>query len=156
MPPGTLAASAGLGVTLALLSAIDWKTFRLPDIITLPLILAGLALSWLLDWQPAFYWRAGAAVAGYLLVRLIDAIYHRLRGRTGIGEGDAKLLAAAGAWVGPEGLPGTLLYACAGALIFTLLRALTGHETSGTLKIPFGPFLAGGLWLVWIYGPLVW
>ena len=156
MPAGTLAASAGLGVSLALLSVIDWKTFRLPDVITVPLIIAGLGLSWMLDWQPGFFWRVAAAVTGYLLVRLIDAIYQQLRGRTGIGEGDAKMLAAAGAWVGPEGLPGTLLYACAGALLFVLGRALTGRETGGSLKIPFGPFLAGGIWLVWIYGPLVW
>ena len=156
MAPATVFATLFLGTGLALLSAVDFKTFRLPDGLTLPLLVAGLACAAALHWQPPVTWRLGAVAGGYVFVRLVDAVYRRVRGQTGIGQGDAKLFAAAGAWTGPEGLPGTLLYACAGALLFVIALALSGRASAKTDRIPFGPFLAGGLWLTWIYGPLVW
>lgn len=156
MQPGTIIASIILAAALVVLSAIDVRTLRLPDTLTLPLAVAGLAFAAGLQWDIPVSWRLGAAAGGYLFVRGIDAGYKRLRGRSGIGQGDAKLLAAAGAWLGPEGLPATLLYACAGALLFVAARALAGQLTARTEALPFGPFLAGGIWLVWLYGPMVW
>jgi leader peptidase (prepilin peptidase) / N-methyltransferase len=156
MPAGALVASAVLAAGLAVLTAIDIKTYRLPDVITLPLLALGLAFAVALDFEPAVTWRAGAAAAGYLFIRLVDWAYRRIRNKTGIGEGDAKLFAAAGAWVGPQGLSGTLLYACAVALLFVAVQAMLGRKTTGADQIPFGPFLALGLWLTWVYGPLVW
>ena len=76
-------------------------------------------------------------------------------GREGLGLGDAKLFAAAGAWVSWAGLPSVLLLAAAGALAGHLLAArLTGQRLEGR-EFPFGPYLAAALWLVWLYGPLV-
>ena len=45
------------------------------------------------------------AAAGFAVFWSIGAAYRRYRGRDGLGGGDAKLLAAAGAWVGWQGLP---------------------------------------------------
>ncbi|HVX58009.1 MAG TPA: A24 family peptidase, partial [Candidatus Saccharimonadales bacterium] len=72
----------------------------------------------------------------------------------GIGLGDAKLLAAAGAWVGWEGLPSVVLLAALGGLLFVLGRSLRRRTMSATDRIAFGTCLCGGLWLVWLYGPL--
>ena len=154
MAAGTLAASVVLGAGLALASAIDLRTYRLPDAITLTLAAAGLALTWLLQWEPGLLWRALAAVGGYAVIRAIDLAYQAVRGRNGIGQGDAKLLAVAGAWLGPEGLPTTLLYACAAALLFVAACQLSGRPMTAAQRIAFGPFLGLGIWLVWIWGPL--
>ena len=96
---GPAAADCGLGWALLCAAWIDAETLRLPDFITLPLILAGLAVTWLA--QPtALYDHAAAAVLGYGGFRLLDGLYWTVRRRHGLGEGDAKLLAAAGAWLG--------------------------------------------------------
>ena len=88
-----------LGWTLLALAWIDWKHMVLPDVLTLPLILAGFGAT-LLDAPEAISEHAAAAVAGYGAFRAIEIGYRRLRGREGLGQGDAKLLAAAGAWLG--------------------------------------------------------
>ena len=69
----------------------------------LPLIVLGLAAAWGL--APDELWdRVAGAMCGYLLLWAVAWVYRRLRGRDGLGLGDAKLLAAAGAWVGAGGL----------------------------------------------------
>ena len=155
MAPATIAATALLGLGLAALSAIDLRTFRLPDAITLPLIALGFGFTWLLDWQPALPWRIAAAAGGYAFIWCVNEAYRALRGRAGMGMGDAKLLAAAGAWLGFEGLPSTMLSACVGALLFVAGCQAAGRPVGFKEPLPFGPFLAAGLWLVWLYGPLV-
>jgi leader peptidase (prepilin peptidase) / N-methyltransferase len=86
------------------LSVIDVNSQRLPDRLTLPLTAAGLLLSILFQWgNPAM--RLAAAVVGYALMYAIALGYERLRQRPRLGLGDAKLFAAAGAWLGFDGLP---------------------------------------------------
>jgi leader peptidase (prepilin peptidase)/N-methyltransferase len=148
-----LAPTLLLGAALAVLASIDCLTLRLPDGITLPLIAAGIGVAWLSTPLLAAY-HASAAVAGYAALRLVALAYERLRGRAGLGLGDAKLLAAAGAWLGLEGLPTVVLYAAGAALVSVALAALTGRRVAATTRIPFGPFLAFAIWLVWLYGPL--
>jgi leader peptidase (prepilin peptidase)/N-methyltransferase len=69
--------------------------------------------------------------------------------------GDAKLLAAAGAWVGLEGLPSTIVLGAVLGLVFVLAAMLIKRPLAAGDRIPLGTFLAAGLWLVWLYGPLV-
>ena len=66
--------------------------------------------------------------------------------------GDVKLLAAAGAWVGWQGLPWLLLIAAAAALAVVLIAAVVRRRLTPAAPIPFGPFLCLALWLVWLYG----
>lgn len=139
-------AGCALGWTLLTLAWIDWEHMRLPDVLTLPLILAGLFVAVLLDPEQTTD-RAAAAAGGYLAFRLVSALYERLRGREGLGEGDAKLLAAAGAWVGVEGLPHVVV---AGALISIVLAALRTGRLKAATSVPFGPGLALGCWAVWL------
>ena len=146
-------ASCALGWALLALAAIDARHHLLPDFLTLPLLLGGLAVNALFDWQ-SFAAAAIGAAAGFLFVVALRAIYDRLRGREGIGLGDAKLLAACGAWVGWDGLPSVVLAASLGGLLFALMRAARLGRLSLGERMPFGPFLCAGLWLVWLYGPL--
>jgi leader peptidase (prepilin peptidase)/N-methyltransferase len=147
-------ATCGLGWSLLTLAAIDWRHRQLPDALTLPLLLAGLALAYL-DAPKELPDRALGAAIGYLSFTAIAWAYRRLRGRAGLGLGDAKLLAAAGAWLSWSGLPSAVLIAAVAGLLWALARAgLTDRKPAWGEPIPFGPFLAIGFWLTWLYGPL--
>ena len=78
-----------------------------------------------------------------------------LRGRDGLGEGDAKLLAAAGAWVTWMGLPEVMLVAALTGLAVALAGRLAGQKMEAQTAIPFGPCLAFATWIAWLYGPLI-
>ncbi len=147
---GTLWADCVLGWSLLALAWIDWDHLRLPDVITLPLAVLGLLATWWLDPDAAGD-HALAAAAGYLAFRGVAWAYRMLRRREGLGHGDAKLLAAAGAWVGLAGLPTVVLAAAAIALGATLVQRLFGRHAADT-PIPFGPYLALATWLVRLYG----
>ncbi len=152
--PGWLAwVSAGLGWCLLAMSVIDLRHLILPDELTLPLIPAGLAVAWAIEPSRLPHHAAGV-VAGFVLVVVLRWAYGRLRGREGIGLGDAKLLAAAGAWVSWQGLPGLVLVSAGAALIGHVIWSVANGRRDLSREFPFGPFLAGGLWLSWLYGPV--
>ena len=94
-------------------------------------------------------------MAGFAAFAAIAGIYRRARGREGLGLGDAKLLAAAGAWLGWQALPGVVLIAAASGLAFALATPLGGGKLAWTSRIAFGPHLALAFWLTWLLGPVV-
>jgi leader peptidase (prepilin peptidase)/N-methyltransferase len=153
--PGWIAwAGAALGWALLTLAWIDQDHFLLPDVITLPLAVAGLAVAWLIDPAVILDHLIGAA-AGFVLFTAIAWFYRALRHRDGLGGGDAKLLGALGAWVGWQGLPTIVLYAAVSGLALALILAARGRRVELGHRLPFGPHLCLGGWLVWLYGPLV-
>ena len=89
----------------------DHRSNRLPNRLTIPLILAGLLLNSTntlnqLGFQfISFQDSAVGAALGYAGVRALHEIQFYRSGRTGIGLGDAKFLAALGAWFGWQSLP---------------------------------------------------
>jgi leader peptidase (prepilin peptidase)/N-methyltransferase len=137
------------GWWLLTLGWIDWRSWLLPDALTLPLILAGLAAAAVLA-PIELIDRALGAALGYLGLRAVEAIYRRWRGRDGLGRGDAKLLAAIGAWVGVAALPQVLLIAAFAGLLAALAMRICGIRMTAQSALPFGPFLALGAWLVWL------
>lgn len=148
-----LLASCGLGWALLALAATDARRLLLPDVLTLPLIPAGLAVIYAIA-PHALWTHALAAGAGWALFSAIAWLYRRLRGRSGLGPGDAKLLGAAGAWVGLAGLPSVVLLASGAALVWAVGSALRRGGLRAGKVVPFGPFLALGFWVTWLYGPL--
>lgn len=145
-------ATCALGWTLLALALVDWRDSILPDALTLPLLVLGLGMTYLSDPSRLPDSAIGAA-AGFLFFVAIGWLYRRLRGREGMGLGDAKLLAAAGAWVAWDGLPSVVLVATALGLAAALVMALRGRRITGDLSLAFGPALCAGLWIVWLYGP---
>lgn len=143
-------ATALLGWALLVLAAIDAASFWLPDSLSLPLLASGLLVNGVLAGGMPVDALIGAA-AGWGLFAAVILVYRRVRGREGMGWGDAKLLAAGGAWVGWAGLPGVLLIA---ALAGLAGAALLGRRRADA-AVPFGPALALGIWITWLYGPLV-
>jgi leader peptidase (prepilin peptidase)/N-methyltransferase len=144
-------ADCALGWTLLALAWIDWQHMRLPDALTLPLLLAGLAATALIEPEELTDHALGAAL-GWACLRGVGAAYQRLRGYRGLGEGDAKLLAAGGAWLGWQALPSVLLLAALGGLSYAVVQRLRGDTVGWTSRIAFGPWLALGIWLMRLYG----
>ena len=138
-------ASFGLAVALLAIAVVDFRTHRIPDGLSLPLIAAGVVWAlWFGDrpWPPHLI----GALVGYASLAGFGALHFRLRGREGLGLGDAKLFAAAGAWLGWQKLPLVLLMGSLGGLLYAvLMRRQDAHE-----PIAFGPWLALGIWLTWL------
>jgi leader peptidase (prepilin peptidase)/N-methyltransferase len=141
-----------VGAVLLVLALIDWDTTVLPDVMTLPLLWAGLVVA-ALGWVPGLTLldSLSGAAAGYLSLYSVYMLFKLTTGKEGMGFGDFKLLAALGAWLGWKAiLPIVLMASIIGAVIGLVMKF------SGTLRegrfVPFGPFLAGGGLVVMLAG----
>lgn len=130
------------GCLLLVLAAIDLDHFLLPDRLTLPGILVGLAAQpWLPRTSPLDA-LVGVAVGAGLLILLIN-FWFWLRDEEGMGMGDVNMLAMVGAFLGWQGVLVTFALATVtGALAGLILLALRRLEFRG--RLPFGLFLAIG------------
>ncbi|NHN86415.1 prepilin peptidase [Acetobacter musti] len=145
--PGVFLADCILGWGLLALSWIDLICLRLPDSLTLPLLLAGLAEGFIFHGPEGAYDRVLGCAAGWLIFTAIAWGYRRLRGRTGLGGGDVKLLAAGGAWLGVAPLPSVILLAAILGLIAAATTIFRSGRFSMTVVVPFGPCLAAAVWM---------
>jgi leader peptidase (prepilin peptidase)/N-methyltransferase len=149
--------------SLIIISFIDLHHKIIPDVISLPGILLGLAFSVLkwngVPWLDSLIGIIGGG--GFLFV--VAVVFERLTGKEGMGGGDVKLLAMIGGWMGWRTLPFIILISSlSGTLIggSSLLLSGRGYRT----RIPFGPFLSlgalvflffGNRLVFWYYG-LLW
>jgi len=135
---------------LWVLACYDLTSFRLPNLLTLTLFITGAM--YVATSPSLFIWDhvIGAAV-GLVFFPAVNAIYKLVRGRDGIGIGDAKLLAGIGMWLGWALLPPVLLMASIAGLVYGGGLALASKQPVATSKIPFGPFLCLGAWMAWLY-----
>jgi leader peptidase (prepilin peptidase)/N-methyltransferase len=141
---------AAFAATLLALACIDADTQLLPDALTLPLLWGGL-ISAAAGWsQTALADALWGAVAGYTLLWLVQQGFGLVTGKQGIGQGDFKLLAALGAWLGWQALlPLLLLASLSGAVVGLGLR-WSGRLGAGQ-PLAFGPYLAmAGAALMWL------
>jgi len=133
---------------------IDLRHRIIPDAVTLPLLGAALCASFLPGDTTPFQSAAGAIVGGGTLVAMgwLGKIIFR-KGEA-MGGGDVKLLAAAGALWGPKIALLTLFFgALAGTIGVGVLLAV--RRVPEDRRIPFGPFLALGLWIAVLWGDLL-
>ena len=144
-----VAFSLVLYANLYALTLYDHFTMRLPNVLTATLAITGLLHAFVTgrDMSPFL---VGVAT-GFLVLFLLSLAYEKLRGRQGLGMGDAKFLGAAGAWVGWAGLPPVLLIASLAGLGGFLVKSVAERACNPAKAIPFGPFLCFGLWLTWLY-----
>lgn len=162
---------------LVILALIDWDHQILPDVITLPGLILGLLGSLvpgaLVGWRES----ALAAVFGYIAFFLVAEGYARLRGIEGLGQGDWKLAAMMGAFLGGQRLMLTVFLASLSGMIYGLTQAFRARETPtetatepaaelstevsteptsiGKYKLPFGTFLAASAIFVLFRGDAV-
>jgi leader peptidase (prepilin peptidase) / N-methyltransferase len=149
-----LLAYAPFGMVLLALSAIDLEHRLLPDAITLPGVILGLALALVLP-HLSFLAAASGALLGAGLFFGVAWIYQKLKGTRGLGGGDVKLLALIGAFLGVGALPLVIfLSAALGTLAGLTLAWAQGRWRQGQWRsaaIPYGPFLSAGalIYLFW-------
>ncbi len=137
--------------TLVTISFIDLDHQIIPDVLSIPGIIAGLAAAFIpgnVSWFDSII----GIIGGGGSLFLVGLIYEKLTGKQGMGGGDVKLLAMIGAWMGWRSLPFVLLVSSlTGAIIGSvfLLAAGKGYR----VKIPFGPFLSLGALFYIFFGP---
>ena len=137
--------------TLVTISFIDLDHQIIPDVLSIPGIVAGLAAAFIpgnVSWFDSIIGSIGGGGALFL----VGLIYEKLTGKQGMGGGDVKLLAMIGAWMGWRSLPFVLLVSSlTGAIIGSvfLLAAGKGYR----VRIPFGPFLSLGALFYIFFGP---
>ena len=154
-------ASSLLGLAMLGVAVADRRWFIVPDVLSLPSIPAGLLASGRLLDPSSSALASGhhviGMIAGGVAFWLIRAAYARIREQEGLGLGDVKLAAAAGAWVGWQELAHVVLLASSLALaVVTLASLVRGRRVSSTDKLPFGCYLAPSIWIVWLMGVSRW
>lgn len=119
------AAQLALGLGLIAAAFIDLSHMYLPDGITLGGAALGVAT---VPLRPGATWQEsllGAAI-GFLMIWLpFDQLHRLLRGKPGMGLGDAKLVMLAGAWFGWQGAVFTLLAGAVQATLVVILLLVT-------------------------------
>ncbi|HSB35034.1 MAG TPA: prepilin peptidase [Nitrospirota bacterium] len=158
--------------SLIVITFIDLDHQIIPDVITLPGMLVGLALAPFFMYpltEPLpfhlgeFVPHAGRYLIGFLnsLIGLvlggapllaIGWIWEKLRHVEAMGGGDVKFMAMVGSFFGWKGaLLTIMLGALSGSVVGVLLIMLKRHKMEKV--IPFGPFLAAGALVNAFYGP---
>jgi leader peptidase (prepilin peptidase)/N-methyltransferase len=136
---------------LLVLVAIDLEHQLLPDAVTIPATLAGLAASLLPGSPVGPLESALAAAGGYLAFAALAWAWRRLRGIEALGEGDWKMAAMLGAFLGWEPLLLVILVAsAAGALVG--VGAILARRGGWQSRLPFGSFLGAAAILVVLLG----
>jgi leader peptidase (prepilin peptidase)/N-methyltransferase len=124
---------------LLVLSLIDVDHRILPDVITLPGIAVGLAAS-LLPGPPTPVGSVAGAAGGYLAFWAVAEAYRRARGVEGLGQGDWKMTAMLGAFLGwDQMLLAVFLASVVGTVVG--LGLMAARRADGKYALPLGTFL---------------
>ncbi len=116
--------------SLITVAVIDQETMYIPDVIVMPLLWAGM-LFYALTAPDQLQWHVMGAAAGYCALRWLP-----------VGQGDAKLSAVAGAWVG---LGSLLTYFTIGATLGVVVGLVYYCVRGKSEPFPYGPSLVAGL-----------
>ena len=156
-----LVAGVVLVSLLVPLTLIDLDHLWLPEPLCRAGFIAGLTATLVGAWTlPAggaalMFNHLLAASAALLVLEGLSALAEKALGQPALGLGDAKLAALGGAWLGLEGVAIALLLAIVGGAVIGALARISGR-LGPREPFPFGPFIATGIWLVWLEGPNWW
>ena len=143
-----------LGLLMLAVAVADARAFIIPDKLTIAAFLIALtnAAHEGLESMPENI--AVSALRGLVLALAFFAlreIYLRLRHRHGIGLGDVKLAAVAGAWLDWRLIPVAIEIAALTALILYIASQLVRRRPLyAAAKLPFGLFFAPAIWFCWL------
>lgn len=149
-----------LTATLIVITFIDLEHKIIPNKISYPGIVIGLAVGLWQEFFPTFSYPVTTgmldSVYGFLLgggfFYVIGELYYYATKRDGLGGGDIKLMAMTGALLGWRSIPPTIFVgSLAGALVGIVLMLFRGANRQ--LEIPFGPWLSLGV-LLYVFGDL--
>ncbi len=149
---------AGLALLMLAIATIDARSLIIPNGLNLAAFLLGLAAA-ALGPSPEV-WPGAALGVGLAMIRAavlglaflaLRALYWRLRGREGIGLGDVKLAAVAGAWLDWPLMPVAVEIAALAALAVYALGRWAGQRPFDAAEtLPFGLFFAPAIWICWL------
>lgn len=138
---------------LALLSYIDLKERRLPNLLTA--LLGVLGILFALDQGGAYLQLLMSPLFSLVILGGAAAYFYRRRGMMGLGMGDIKMMLAGAFWISPMMVPICLLIAAVVALLVALVQKAGRHPIGMRHKLPFGPYLALGLIITWVWEPQI-
>ena len=129
---------------------VDLEHWIIPDLVTLPGIVVGLASAFFVPGHSLTDAIAGLVIGGGSLL-LIGTVYMKWKGIEGIGGGDVKLLAMVGAFLGAKCTLITLiLSSLGGSVVGAIVMGVTGKGSKTAVQ--FGPFLALGAIAAYVWG----
>lgn len=148
------AAMTGAGAVLLIgplvgVALHDLRSMTIPNRLNILLLVGGLAFASVLP-QPGWWSAIGGILAGAGVMGALAAAFKTWRGETGLGLGDVKFIASAGAWVGWSGLAPLILLASSSALLFIGIRHWAVPSYNMRARLPFGPFLAASTLTAWV------
>jgi leader peptidase (prepilin peptidase)/N-methyltransferase len=143
-----------LGAIMLAIAAVDARRYIIPNELTLAAFLLCLFYQGVAAPDAGLDAAIQAAIRGVLAAApllLLMIGYRFYRGRDGLGLGDVKLMAVAGAWLDWLTIAGVVETAALAAIAFHVIAAYrAGHKLSATKAVPFGMFLAPAIWLGWL------
>lgn len=149
---------AALGLLMLAIAVADARVYIIPDQLTLAALLLALAETAVSGFENMPENMALATLRGLVLALgflALRDLYYRLRHRQGIGLGDVKLAAVAGAWLDWPLIPVAIEIAAVLALIVYITSQLILRQPlRATAKLPFGVFFAPAIWFCWLLGAL--
>lgn len=134
--------------TLIALTGIDFDTQLLPDRLTFPLAGLGLAVnsqSWFVS-PTASIW---GLLLGFLSLWVVVKVFYLITKKQGMGQGDFKLLAVLGAWLGPMMLPLIILLS---SLLGSIVGLVLMKKQGESRPFAFGPYIAIAGIVALLYG----
>ena len=145
---------AALALLMLAIALSDIRHFIVPDALSASAFMLGLIFAGLFDDAPlaeailTCLLRAAAAALPLLALMLL---YEWWRGRPGLGLGDVKLAAVAGAWLDWFTIVAVIEVAALSALAaFVVWRYVLHRPIVATTPLPFGLFLAPAIWAGWL------
>ena len=137
-----------LATILIPIVVIDYGRMIIPNTLNATLLIAGV-----LTQSVASNGDLTASLLGgglfFLIFAAVRLSFFHFTGKAGLGFGDVKFAGAAGVWIGPPSLPIFMFLSSVSALVAFSTLTLAGKATR-TTRLPFGPFLALGLFCCWL------
>jgi leader peptidase (prepilin peptidase)/N-methyltransferase len=158
--PGAEGLAGGfLACLMVAIMVVDSRRYVIPNELTAAAmalaLLRAAVISADVDPHPVIMTVCRSAVTALPFLLLMLG-YRRWRGREGVGFGDVKLAAVAGAWLGWVTILATIEFATLSALGVYLLSALIRkRRIKATAFLPFGAFLAPAIWIGWLVEALL-
>lgn len=134
--------------TLVALTGIDFDTQLLPDRLTFPLAGLGLAVnsqSWFVSPTQSIW----GLLFGFLSLWIVVKVFYLITKKHGMGQGDFKLLAVLGAWLGPMMLPLIILLS---SLLGSIVGIILMKKQGESRPFAFGPYIAIAGIVALLYG----
>jgi leader peptidase (prepilin peptidase)/N-methyltransferase len=142
---------SALGSTLLVIFLIDLDFQIIPDVITLPGMIAGLAVSFLPEGIGIISALIGLVVGGgalYLIAMAGDILFKK----ESMGGGDIKMAAMLGAFLGWKKVLLVFMLSAVAGLVVSLLIMAFSRSLRRHRIIPFGPFLSIAAVVALLYG----